>query len=285
MVPTVPRIGLTTTPSVLEDRPVEALDRPYVDAVAAAGGVPLLLPVLDPGRAATVVEGLDGLLLSGGGDVDPAWYGCVASPHVRKVQAERDGWEMALLRAALARGLPVLGICRGAQLLNVAAGGSLVQHLPDVSDLAHCVDDRCNEEVHDVRIEAGSRLHTVVGSDGFGVNSLHHQAVSRLGHGLVAVAWADDGTVEAIEGITPVRMLGVQWHPELLTDRPGHRALFEWLCAEAATISVPMAEPATISVPVAEPATMLVPMAEPATMSVAIAQAATMSGPMAAAVA
>ena len=238
----LPRIGLTTSPSVLEGRSVEAVDRPYVSAVVEAGGLPVVLPVLDPSQAPAAVAGIDALLLTGGGDVDPAWYGSLPSPDLGKVDAARDGWEIALVRAAAARGLPVLGICRGAQLLNVAMGGTLEQHLPDVTDLRHCVDERCAEAVHDVHIGARSGLGAVVGTEVLGVNSLHHQAVADVGEGLVAVAWAEDGTVEAVEaagGDDNARMLGVQWHPELLTAMPGHGALFRWLCAEA-SVAAPL---------------------------------------------
>jgi putative glutamine amidotransferase len=196
----LPLIGLTSSPDVLQDRPVETIERAYVDAVDRTGAMSVIVPVLDPSRAATLVEGLDGMVLAGGGDVHPSWYDAVASPNLGTVHAARDAWEIALARAGLARGLPMLGICRGAQVLNVALGGTLVQHLPEVSDLAHCVKDRCSAPVHTVRISEGSRVHAIVGTDVLGVNSLHHQAVERVGTGLAAVAWAEDGTVEAVEG-------------------------------------------------------------------------------------
>ena len=230
-----PRIGLTTSPNVLEDRAVAAVERSYVDAVAEAGGVPFVLPVLDPAQAVDVVANLDGLLLTGGGDVDPAWYGAAPSPHLGIVDRAYDAWELALLRAALAAGRPVLGICRGLQLMNVALGGTLVQHLPEITDLGHCLKDAGSSHVHDVRVGTGSVLRRLVGgADPLGVNSLHHQAVSQLGDGLVAVAWAEDGIVEAAEALTEGRrLLGVQWHPELLAHEPEQAALFAWLCLEA----------------------------------------------------
>jgi putative glutamine amidotransferase len=229
-----PRIGLTTSPEVLEGRAVQALEQAYVSAVAGAGGVPLLLPVLEHAQAEAVVGGLDGLLITGGGDVDPSWYGCPPSEHLGTVDAARDAWELALARAAVGNRLPVLGICRGAQLLNVAMGGTLVLHLPDVTDQQHCVEDRCSVPVHSVAVEVASRLRTIVGCDVLGVNSLHHQAADRVGTGLLAVALAEDGTIEAVESNGAHRLLGVQWHPELLTDDPSHAALFRWLVDEAA---------------------------------------------------
>jgi putative glutamine amidotransferase len=232
-----PRIGLTTSPSVLEDRAVAALERSYIDAVAAAGGVPFVLPVLDPSQAVAVVSNLDGLLLTGGGDVDPAWYGAAPSPHLGIVDRGYDAWELALLRASMAAGQPVLGVCRGLQLMNVALGGTLVQHLPEITDVGHCVKEASESHVHRVRVAGGSVLGSVVGTDLLGVNSLHHQAVSQLADGLVAVAWAEDGIVEAAEGIG-TRLLGVQWHPELLAAEPEHAALFAWLCLEASTFTV-----------------------------------------------
>lgn len=226
-----PRIGLTTSPNVLEDRAVAAVERSYVDAVAAAGGIPFVLPVLDPAQAADVMANLDGLLLTGGGDVDPVWYGAAPSPHLGNVDRAYDAWELSLLRAAMAAGRPVLGICRGLQLMNVALGGTLVQHLPEITDLGHCAKDAGATHVHDVRVGTGSLLRQVVGgADLLGVNSLHHQAVSQLADGLVAAAWAEDGIVEAAEG---PQLLGVQWHPELLAAEPEQAALFAWLCLEA----------------------------------------------------
>ena len=240
-----PRIGLSPTPATHEDRLVEQVNRSYVDAVVRAGGLPLILPVLDPADAEQVLQTIDGLLLTGGGDVEPLYYGAAAVPEVHGIDAGRDAFELALVPAAAAAGIPVLGICRGAQVINVAMGGTLVQHLPDVSDQAHCVRDRSGEPVHGVGIEPGTRLAGIVGADPLPVNSLHHQAVDTLGSGLRAVAWAQDGTVEAIESVWP-RMIGVQWHPELLPGHAGHDGLFRWLVAEA-DVAVAAIAPAVVS--------------------------------------
>lgn len=224
-----PRIGITTC-THQADGPVESVGRPYVDAVLGAGGIPIVLPVLEPGFAPAVLEGIDGLLLTGGADVDPAAYGGTGHPEVYGVDPARDAWELALARAA---SVPTLGICRGAQVIGVAAGGTLVAHLPDVTGLEHRVRERDRELVHDVDVVAGSRLHAVVGGVRIGVNTLHHQAVDRVGDGLVVSARATDGTIEAVEGVGDRPVLGVQWHPELLTDHEAHHAVFVWLVAAA----------------------------------------------------
>lgn len=228
-----PRIGLTSAPGVIEDRLVATLERAYSAAVVQAGCIPLYLPMLDPLQADAVASVLDGMLFIGGGDIDPTWYGRQPSPHLGPVQAEQDSWEMALVRAGLAHQLPMLGICRGAQVMNVALEGTLVQHLPETTTLEHCIKERCSSPVHDVRVDRQSRLGAILGVDFLGVNSLHHQAVEQLGEGLFPVAWADDGTIEAVESSGLHRMVGVQWHPELLVDDPGHAALFSWLAEEA----------------------------------------------------
>jgi len=230
----VPRIGLTSSPGVVEDRLVATLERAYAAAIVRAGCIPFYLPVLDPLSAEAVVSSLDGLLLTGGGDVDPTWYGRQPSPHLGKVDPEQDAWEMALVRAGLAHSLPMLGICRGSQVMNVALGGTLVQHLPDnPGTIEHCVKEQASSPVHRVRVDGRSGLAAVLGVESLGVNSLHHQAVEQLGDGLSPVAWAEDGTVEAVESSGPNRMIGVQWHPELLVDDVSHAALFAWLAIEA----------------------------------------------------
>ncbi len=228
-----PRIGITVSLTIHDDRAVEALERAYVDAVVRAGGVPLVLPACDPAEVAAVAGCLDGLLLSGGGDLDPALYGATMSADVKGVEPDRDAWELALVRFALEVGLPILGTCRGAQVLNVAMGGSLVVHLPAVTSSEHCQRERWGEAVHEVTVQATSTLQTVLGLDVIGVNSLHHQAVDQVGTGLRAVGWAEDGVIEAVEGLGAAPLLGVQWHPELLPDLEGHPALFSWLVGVA----------------------------------------------------
>jgi putative glutamine amidotransferase len=199
----------------------------YVRAVERAGGRALLVPPDDDGVEETL-DALDGLILSGGNDLDPAAYG--AEPHAKTggVRPERDRAELALLEGALARDMPVLAVCRGSQILNVARGGDLVQHLPEV------VGDEKHRETpgvfsaHDVRVDPESRLGGLVG-DRAPVQSHHHQGFGRVGGGLREAAWADDGTLEAVEDPSKRFALGVLWHPEEDEDA----ALFEALVAEA----------------------------------------------------
>jgi putative glutamine amidotransferase len=199
----------------------------YVRAVERAGGRALLVPPGADGVEETL-DALDGLLLSGGNDVDPETYGADSHRQTKGVQPERDRAELALLEGALARDMPVLAVCRGSQLLNVARGGDLVQHLPDV------VGDEKHRETpgvfsnHAVRVDAASRLGAFVGGRA-PVKSHHHQGLGRLGEGLQESAWADDGTLEGVEDPSKRFALGVLWHPEEGEDA----ALFEALVAEA----------------------------------------------------
>jgi gamma-glutamyl-gamma-aminobutyrate hydrolase PuuD len=233
-----PLIGITAYPRVVEIVPVPALlhtaNRYYVEAVARAGGCPLVLPVVDPALAAVAVGALDGLVLPGGGDVDPTRYGEPPAPETAAVDEERDAWEMACALAALDRDLPLLATCRGAQVLNVALGGSLVQHIPAATGASHSWSKRYTEEVHEVKVDPGSRLAGILGCDLLGTNSLHHQAVARPGAGVRPVAWAPDGTVEAFEVDGRREVVAVQWHPELMPDDPVQQRLFGDLVERAA---------------------------------------------------
>lgn len=244
-----PRIGITA--STRHDdgsKPASRLGRAYVDAVVDAGGLPLVLPVLDPSLVDPTLAALDALVLSGGADVAPARYGRQRHPDVYGVDPERDAWELALARAATERGTPVLAICRGQQVLNVACGGTLVQHLPTITDVVHRSPDGSATAVHPVEVMADSLLRHVLGTDRLDTNTSHHQAVDRVGAGLRACAWSPDGTIEGIEAVPgheangpghPRSVLGVQWHPELLTAHPSHHALFHWLVEAAATTAAP----------------------------------------------
>jgi putative glutamine amidotransferase len=198
--------------------PAVLLPDSYVQQVAAAGGVPVLLPPL-PGIAATVSR-LDGLILTGGGDIHPGRYGEAPHPRTTRVSEPRDAAELELLDAALDAGLPVLGVCRGMQLLNVARGGTLCQHLPE--EAGHAPQPGTFGS-HQIRVGPGTRLAEILGADGaaLDVPTAHHQSVDALGDGLVPAAWAQDGVVEAVEldtGSAPF-VVGVQWHPEASTDR------------------------------------------------------------------
>ena len=199
----------------------------YVDAVERAGGRAVVIPPSDEGIEETL-DAVDAVVFSGGADVDPARYGAEPHPETDTPQARRDAAEMALLHAALERDMPVLAICRGFQLLNVARGGDLVQHLPE--EIGHDEHKQVPGEfaLHPVEIKQGTRLEAIVGA-GSHVTSHHHQAVGRIGEGLVETAWADDGTLEGLEDPTRRFVVGVQWHPEAGEDQ----ALFEALVAEA----------------------------------------------------
>jgi putative glutamine amidotransferase len=200
----------------------------YVLAVERAGGRPLLVPPSTDGVEETL-DALDGLIFSGGGDLDPALYEQEPHPETDRPSPPRDEAELALLRAALEHDLPVLAICRGSQVLNVALGGDLVQHLPDVvGDEKHKHTPGSYAD-HEVEIEPGSRLGELLGERA-PVKSHHHQGYGRLGRGLNATARAQDSTVEAVEDPSRRFTLGVLWHPEAGEDA----RLFEALVAEAA---------------------------------------------------
>jgi putative glutamine amidotransferase len=183
----------------------------YPRLVQAAGGLAAMLPPDDPSYAAAAVARLDGLAIAGGPDVDPTRYDVVRDPRTGPEARQRDSWELALIDAALASGTPLLGICRGMQLLNVALGGTLVQHIDGHTE-AVGVFGR-----HTVKPVPGSLYAGLVPEEA-SVPTYHHQAVDRLGAGLVASAHATDGTVEAVELPGPGWVLGVQWHPEMGED-------------------------------------------------------------------
>ena len=207
--------------------PAALIPLDYVDAIERAGGRALVIPPAEDGVEETL-DALDAIVFSGGADVDPAHYGAEPHPETDTPQARRDAGEMALLHAALERDMPTLAICRGFQLLNVARGGDLVQHLPET--VGHDDHKQIPGEfaVHPVEVKDGSRLGEIVGSTPQ-VTSHHHQALGRVGEGLVETAWAADGTLEGVEDPSQRFVVGVQWHPEAGEDA----ALFEALVAQA----------------------------------------------------
>lgn len=222
-----PRIAL-----LIGLQPAERLSvhRGYVDAVWEVGAVPV---VFGPARGKAQLDryleevtACDAVCVSGGGDIDPVSYGEHSEAALMEVDADRDISEMAAIEAAAHAGLPLLGICRGIQVLAVASGGSLVQDLPAAGFENHWQEDRQYEAVHPIEAEAGSAAAQVL-AGAAEVNSIHHQAVATFGPDLVATAWAPDGVVEAVEG---PGVLGVQWHPErLFSSDPRHLAPFRWL--------------------------------------------------------
>jgi len=227
-----PLIGITT--SVTVDRTPERayVNGAYVRAIQAAGGIPVLLtPHFTPEVRAALWSRLDGLVLTGGGDIDPARFGEARRPAVDDVSSARDDLEIGLTHRALADDVPLFAICRGIQVLNVALGGTLVQDIPGELPhaLAHSQKAPRHEPTHAVKVMGeGTRLGRVLGTLEVNVNSMHHQAIKRLGEGLREVAWAPDGIVEGVEMPGDDRfVLGVQWHPEELVGHdPAARNLF-----------------------------------------------------------
>jgi putative glutamine amidotransferase len=226
-----PVIGITTYAESAKwgvwDAPVALLPLTYVNAVARAGGRPLLVPPSEDGMEETL-DALDGILFSGGSDLDPSTYGADSHPATSGIRPERDRAELALMEAALARDMPLLAVCRGVEVLNVARGGDLVQHVPDVVGNERHRHTPGVFADHDVDLQDGSRLQRVLG-DRAPVKSHHHQGIGRVGEGLAEVAWADDGIVEGLEDPTRRFALGVLWHPEEGQDF----ALFQELVEEA----------------------------------------------------
>ena len=223
-----PTIGIAAT--------IRTVDLPYVSLqahtvfdhfvgrIVDAGGVPVLLPVLEPADAGSLIAAVDALLLTGGVDLHPDLYGGepVAEPMGGRYDTRRDRFELALTHAARSAGAPILGVCRGMHVLNVAAGGTLVDHIDEHLD----IDLR-----HEVVVEPASTLTDIVGSS-VDTGSLHHQAVAHVGAGLRVVATAPDGVVEAIEASDGGPVLGVQWHPELEPDAAGD-PLWKWFVETA----------------------------------------------------
>jgi putative glutamine amidotransferase len=224
-----PIIGITRC-SALND---------YVASVEASGGRPRVLEVSESPKK--VLGEIHGLLLTGGGDIDPAFYGEDRDDSIEDAEPGRDEFEIDLARRAVEADLPLLAICRGAQVLNVAHGGTLVQDIPSAirSELPHSIRQPKNHVAHDVSVLAASKLEQVLGSAAIaktcGVNSRHHQSVARVGRNLIASAMAPDGIVEAIEAPGATFCLGVQWHPENFWRTGEFKSLFDAFIAAAET--------------------------------------------------
>lgn len=231
-----PVVGLTTyleqAKQGVWDVRAAFLPEQYFDAVTASGGIAVLLPPQSGPDAAApaVLDGLDGLILTGGLDVDPSLYGAERHPLTDAARPERDAWELALFRGAEERRMPVLAICRGLQLVNVARGGTLHQHLPEALGTERYRVGGGVFATNEVAVQDGSRLAEFVGGGPIEVHSYHHQGVDRLGDGLVVTARTDDGLVQAVESDGDGYLVGVQWHPE---ENREDRRLFAGLVAEA----------------------------------------------------
>jgi putative glutamine amidotransferase len=209
-------------------------DLDYVEGVAGAGGAPVVLPpVGEESAAEALIHSLDGLLLSGGSDLDPSYYGEKPVSELGVTLPERDAFEMALVGLALRRGMPVFGICRGMQVLNVALGGTLYQDLPsqwEQDPLKHRQDTPKWQPTHEVRVSEGSYIAEVMGRESVKVNSYHHQGIRDLAEGLVVTGRSSDGVIEAVEAedLSERWLLGVQWHAEAMRGSgPQQESLFE----------------------------------------------------------
>ena len=226
-----------TVPQGEPPRSELALGERYLEAVRTAGGLPVILAPVRTGAVDALLERLDALCLSGGPDLHPHHYGAAEHPELGPTEPELDRFELALARRAITRGVPILAICRGMQVMNVARGGTLHQHLPD---LGGDVDHRRNgaqAATHAVELVADSRLSKLLGRVRLEVNSYHHQAIDELGDGLRIVGHSRDGVAEAIESVSSQIAFGVQWHAEALVERPEQLALFEGLVRAGSTRS------------------------------------------------
>ncbi|MFN2565213.1 MAG: gamma-glutamyl-gamma-aminobutyrate hydrolase family protein [Gemmatimonadaceae bacterium] len=237
-MPVTPLVALTATTGVADGIVRVRTNAAYVHALEAAGLVPVVLPPLGATHAGRALDAVSGLVLTGGEDVAPRRYGEAPHRALGAVNEARDAWEFALIAAARARGLPTLAICRGVQVLNVALGGTLVQDLPSQcpSALPHAPKHGRGTRVHEIRVAPGTRLASAVRADRLTVNSAHHQAISRIAHGLRVTARAPDGIVEGAEWEgDDWWAVGVQWHPEELveTNEEWDKKLFAAFAANA----------------------------------------------------
>ena len=254
-----PLVAVTATARLVDGVERVRLNTAYVHALESAGLIPLVVPPLANAAAAVhLLDAVSGLVLTGGEDVDPAQYGEHPRPELGPVNCARDVTELALFAAARDRELPTLAICRGIQVVNVGLGGTLVQDLPSQRESVaeHELNDERTSRVHGVDVDPASRLASIVGAQSLGVNSIHHQAVDRLGRSIRVNARADDGVIEGIESDDPRWwMVGVQWHPEELTatPEPWDRRLFAAFAeacrarVSSASTSLPFAPAASAS--------------------------------------
>lgn len=241
-MPLIAVAGRQGAPSRVSRDSVCFAGRRYLDSVLRAGGEPVVITPqhISDDEAAALIARFDGLVLMGGGDVDPSRYGQEPGPHVYGVLPEQDHFEMTLLRAALDADLPVLAVCRGMQLANVMLGGTLVQDLSELPNADQLVDHKptgfpvgAEYTLHDVRVDDGSRLAAALGTTVIHAASFHHQGIGRLADGCRPVAWAPDGVLEAFEH-EERWLIGVQWHPEdTAADDPVQQRLYDAFVAQA----------------------------------------------------
>lgn len=216
----LPVIGITANFDAENHRTTLSTD--YSRAVERAGGIPLIIPILDePDRVEAILDHIHGLILTGGVDLDPSYFGENPHPKLGRVSPERDRLEIPLAQAALSRKLPLLGICRGIQLLNVAAGGALYQDINSQAKdpLKHYQEAPRWFPSHEVKLDLATRTGKIHGVKTLRVNSFHHQAVSRVAPGFIVTAWAPDGIIEGIERPDDPFTIGVQWHPEGMWEK------------------------------------------------------------------
>lgn len=238
------RIGITTyfvanyelganRPRGIKDQNMIMSTEDYSSSILNAGGIPLLIPpFLDEGYAMDIIKSVDALLLSGGGDINPKLYNQSVRKRLTDIEPRRDAFEIMLIDAAIKFRKPIFGICRGFQLLNVYFGGLLEQDLRTVEDakVLHDVFELERfEKVHEVSIRRDSKLYKAVNNERIAVNSFHHQCIDKLGENLIPVAWSDDNIVEAFELDSDMMVFGVQWHPEMMTEKDEiQRLLFKF---------------------------------------------------------
>jgi putative glutamine amidotransferase len=235
---TTPLVLLTSTTKDIGGLMRVRLNEAYVNATRSAGLAPLVLPPIDPGELAPMLDAVSGVIITGGEDLDPAEYGARPHPQAGPPHKQRDKCELALARMARDRGMPTLAICRGIQAVNVALGGTLVQDIPTErpSDINHDQSKARSSRLHPVSIQPGSKLAAAIGDNQVSVNSSHHQSIDKLAPGLVLTATSPDGIIEGVESSDAKWwMLGVQWHPEELVEdaKPWDRGLFRAFAEQA----------------------------------------------------
>ena len=238
-----PVIGITCStlpPAASDEHRRHSIPEVYIDCVVQAGGLPLILPNIHASHVPAYLDRIDGLVLSGGYDVDPETFGEHPHPELGIVDFTRDAFELALCHGVRARGIPTFPICRGLQILNVAYGGTLIQHIPAQVEEPICHAQRTIRRSslgHTIDIVEGSHLHELAGTLRTRVNSYHHQAAREVGEGLVVSARAPDGVIEGLEDPSHPWLVSVQWHPERRLEDPLSQALFRGLVEAAGQVA------------------------------------------------